>query len=554
MRKILALFMIANISFCGAIAVGPVRSFATDINKSVVVERAEDTYQEYQSPDELQGYNDNEQDYLNQDNIDNGDDGRDVEVYRAEDDEFAEESMTFDDSDFQKALEDVIAEMPPDNAEGAGAILELSQDELFEGYVEGIFYPEEETEEGFPLLGAAYGTASTSALTGYSITMYQKLRSIVKSIAAGNRTRTDNIQLTLSSSAYQQIKAQWKNIAAYVYVDCPFDCYWWDRSSSYSGRKNGDNIFFTFSLPVNSSYQLSTYSLNPTKVQSAKKAAANAKKIAAEATGSDYDKLLYFANKICELAEYNYDAYTSSETVWDAYRMVWIFDGNKNTKTVCEGYALAFQYLCDNAKLFHAKSRYVSGNVAQTGGSGSHAWNVVTYNGKNYFVDVTHGDIMDDNSMDLQHFMRGATGSVSSGYTIKLVYDYSHPSKKYTYDDRTKTLYSTRLLELESKDAVNADNGTANTYVDQEEAQADSVTYKDGDSIGNISSSSSRTSTTSGNSGKSSVKKSSSSSKKTSRKSSTKKTTKKKSTKKKSTKKKSAAKKSSKKKSSKKKK
>lgn len=53
---------------------------------------------------------------------------------------------------------------------------------------------------------------------------------------------------------------------------------------------------------------------------------------------------------------------------------------------VCQAYALLFQRLMDEAGV---TSKYITGITAQ---NVSHAWNVVTIDGKTYHVDVTYGD------------------------------------------------------------------------------------------------------------------------------------------------------------------
>ena len=52
---------------------------------------------------------------------------------------------------------------------------------------------------------------------------------------------------------------------------------------------------------------------------------------------------------------------------------------------ICQGYALAYMYLCKKANLY---CRFVTGNVDDNETSG-HAWNLVKINKGTYFVDLS---------------------------------------------------------------------------------------------------------------------------------------------------------------------
>ncbi len=59
-------------------------------------------------------------------------------------------------------------------------------------------------------------------------------------------------------------------------------------------------------------------------------------------------------------------------------------------QSVCAGYASAYQYLAERLGI---PVIYVSGELLKEDGSSEgHAWNIVTLDGQNYYVDVTNGD------------------------------------------------------------------------------------------------------------------------------------------------------------------
>jgi hypothetical protein len=79
----------------------------------------------------------------------------------------------------------------------------------------------------------------------------------------------------------------------------------------------------------------------------------------------------------------DYDPYSA----YDSQTMTSVF---LNQRSVCAGYARAFQYLCKRAGL---DCIYVTGTAAADDGTvEGHAWNMVRINGQYYWCDVTWGD------------------------------------------------------------------------------------------------------------------------------------------------------------------
>ena len=108
--------------------------------------------------------------------------------------------------------------------------------------------------------------------------------------------------------------------------------------------------------------------------------------VAAVANESDYNKLKYLYEWII-----NWTEYQENECDQD-YTGVFLLK-----KSICAGYARAFQYLCKKAGL---KCTTVRGQTNE-----SHAWNLVELNGKYYWVDVTWGDpVNDDGSQTLVYY------------------------------------------------------------------------------------------------------------------------------------------------------
>jgi hypothetical protein len=164
----------------------------------------------------------------------------------------------------------------------------------------------------------------------------------------------------------------------------------------------------------------------------------------------DEEKLTAYKDAICELTEYNEKAAENAETPYgDPWQMIYVFDGDASTNVVCEGYAKAFQYLCDQSKFEDETVRCytVSGTMYSIGADGisggAHMWNIVTLGGENYLVDVTNSD-EDTIGVNGGLFLAEGRGNVRGGYTF-------YPDgywTKYVYDAEMLELYDASVLRL----------------------------------------------------------------------------------------------------------
>ena len=112
--------------------------------------------------------------------------------------------------------------------------------------------------------------------------------------------------------------------------------------------------------------------------------------------------------------------------------------GANEKKVVCEGYAKAFQYLCELAAIPGVKCYSVTGTMS----GGNHMWNVVEVGNARYLVDVTN---CDDNPTN--------GGSVSIGYPKNLFMKVTTGSGGTTYDfsfsgQTVRYVYGTDMEDL----------------------------------------------------------------------------------------------------------
>ena len=333
--------------------------------------------------------------------------------------------------------------------------------------------------------------------------LYEQLNSQISAVAAGTATSTKFTLRELSWTSVDAFKASLKKVLNCIITDHPENLYWWGRIQSYSQSTTPTSVTLTVDKmfantsgeseeiavnvqqpdgSVKSETRIVYYSTDSTKVQTASAAIAKADAIISRhANEDDYTKLKSYKEEICELVTYNNDALnagSSSEYEFgeNAWQIIYVFDGIDTTNVVCEGYAKAFQYLCNRSTFTNPKIACytVTGQMAGGTGAGGHMWNVVTMDdGKNYLVDVTNCDLsgsLDDGRRydsflpkgTTTLFLVGATsGNVNSGYTVHQPkvdlpdsggYYLTEHDITFAYDADTLATYPTSVLTLESTD------------------------------------------------------------------------------------------------------
>ncbi|MBP0963770.1 MAG: DUF4214 domain-containing protein [Oscillospiraceae bacterium] len=162
---------------------------------------------------------------------------------------------------------------------------------------------------------------------------------------------------------------------------------------------------------------------------------------AASAYSSNYEKLKFFAEYLCDNVTYNWTAANSNtgDNCWNAYGSL------INGSGVCESYAEAFKLLCD------AISVPCTIVVSKT-----HEWNIVYMNGAWYYVDVTWMDNYEVTGMyDYNWFMTGTSYAsdtdhvLSSAAVLKNVNFIKYPtisSSPYVYTPSSGPSESDELI------------------------------------------------------------------------------------------------------------
>jgi hypothetical protein len=247
-----------------------------------------------------------------------------------------------------------------------------------------------------------------------------------------------------------KIAYDWNTIVNYLLADCPFELYWYDKTASascynggYSGTKDTMTLTGapTFSFTVAGDYAGSgEYVTDSNRIQAAKTASERAMAIVEEYAGkSDREKLEAYKNVIISLVSYNVEAAGSNyqNGYGDPWQLIYVFDDNAETNVVCEGYAKAFQYLCNlstftgNIKCYTVTGEISGSTVNGTNNASAHMWNIVTIDNESYLVDITNYDKCGlGENCDL--FLAGTEEhSESNAYTFSV----GKGSLTYTYDD-----------------------------------------------------------------------------------------------------------------------
>ncbi len=346
-------------------------------------------------------------------------------------------------------------------------------EELFEGYLTQLFYPETAV--------STFGTSGRARLNAAGKAYYDALKPELKKIAAGERTSTS---ITIDPRTLPNVKSYYtyeevgfgnnpdagltaiktdflanidlESLYTALLSDMPYEMYWHDKLAGiqlfYLPVSDSRGVTFldlTFYFFISSPYAVEDFTVDPSRARSAATALDNAHAILAENSGkSDYQKLLAYADAICALTDYNIPAAENDGALYytdcNPWQLIYVFDGDPSTQVVCEGYSKAFQYLCDNADFKNGTASYL---VSGWMDGGAHMWNIVTYNGKNYLVDVTNSDAGRAPDFGKGFFLAGGTGTVSGGYNFYFRGEYI----LYQYDPDTLNLWDDAgILQLSS--------------------------------------------------------------------------------------------------------
>ena len=396
--------------------------------------------------------------------------------------EMDEAAMTAVAEEGEDELEETeLAELVSDPPEPESLIVDVDMpDNLLDGYADkelGSLLPQR------PVLRAPKNVGGN--LSGYSSILYQEHKSVISQIAAGQREST---VISIPAETLLDGKIIWtaeelgvdplvvdgainstpifnslyvkigiRSVLTALLLDCPYEMYWYDKTIGIKyqfdtglAKVSGQDAIkvrgnFVVSYTVASKYQKGgAYVMDTALGQQVQSAVSTAKGIVSTASSySLLDKLNHYRQRICDLVSYNSAAASGGVAYGNPWQLIWVFDDNSDTNVVCEGYAKAFQYLCDLSNIGIATCYTVTGQMAHGTGAGNHMWNIVTMpDGKNYLVDITNCDAGSVGNPD-KLFLKGCGGAYPN---------YNCCGVSYSYDQSTLSTFSENDLMLSATD------------------------------------------------------------------------------------------------------
>ena len=364
---------------------------------------------------------------------------------------------------------------------------DYTEAELLEGYLYSIsgLYD-----------GAAAFHAPRKPLNDVTLPVYNALVEKIKGVAAGTITDTVfnlGVLITWTEDNFDN-HAPFSNLNDFVNAaskkakgldsqalmnrllsQMPFELYWFDKtyqvgetlsfsvgysiSASSSNNAYRADVSFTVKMIVSKDYApfdtSGGYAVDSDKIGKINTAVANANQVVTDNTGkTDYEKLVAYREKICELVSYNDDATASGYPYGDPWQLIYVFDGDDSTNVVCEGYSKAFKYLCDlSAFSDDITCSLVTGTMAGGTGTGNHMWNIVAIGSSNYLVDVTNCDTGTVGVLDKLFLCGAAETEAGKIYT-------AHVGSGVTYEYGDETISNFFPAELTLSPTAYTPSGT----------------------------------------------------------------------------------------------
>ena len=282
--------------------------------------------------------------------------------------------------------------------------------------------------------------------------------------SAFNSQNTIRIQ---NEDAWDTVKdyISFSTITAGLLNACPLDMFWYQGALHSNGADNyshpGLDVAFVcsydsgtkkvtihtiiFEFKVASAFKgANDYTISSDAIAKAKTAKANADAIINENKNkSDIDKLIAYKNAIANSATF-FDTDSAGEGGGIEWQMIPVFDNNSSTSAVSDGYAKAFQYLCDNTTF--KNSNIFAITAFGLGWTGYHTWNIVHMDdGKNYIVDI----LLEKDQKNSAYFLGGATYSAN-----ERAYKIVGGDAGYTFSGDTLDFYSEYTVYSTTKYAI----------------------------------------------------------------------------------------------------
>ncbi len=389
-----------------------------------------------------------------------------------------------------------------------------TNDELLEAYLEQNIFEENVSDE-VEYTEETYDAMAGTALTNMDRRIYFACLPKIKAVSCGEQTSTvfeftpEELGLEFSewtaeelgvetvlmdgnivpSDAYNALlekegaKMNDLKVLHALLDNHAYEMYWFEKTIGINISRFGvravyhdgvPSIYlsgnYTIRFTVADDYKKDTYETDPAVINTIQSIPDKVKEVVDRHAGEDdLTKLDSYRQEIIDMTDYNEDALNNPQKgIINPWQLIWVFDGDPNTKVVCEGYSKAFQYLCELSEFQNGvNSTIASGPLTFDGKSGPHMWNIVTMeDGEHYIADITNCDEGMAGMYD-RLFMVGGEKLEDGSYRV------TYPEKQignliyyggtiiYTYNEGTLNAYEgMNVLNIADHNYVKSQNVT----------------------------------------------------------------------------------------------
>ena len=193
--------------------------------------------------------------------------------------------------------------------------------------------------------------------------------------------------------------------------------FWYTGGFSYSfSRMTFENNGTVVLEPIYYEYVSALYN-SKSQHSELEKAVKNVASLARSHSSNDYERIMFVHDYLIENAIYDHDALKeyyktshnpSCEYIFSAYGCL------VNKKTVCSGYAKAFQLILQELGY---ECSYVTGDAGE-----AHGWNCVYLDGEGYYVDVTWDDYDLEHETPMYNYAFITSNALSRTHTVDMLF------------------------------------------------------------------------------------------------------------------------------------
>ncbi len=262
-----------------------------------------------------------------------------------------------------------------------------------------------------------------------TVAYYDQLTDFQKSIYDAILEPIGNAEknITLTSVDIDKFDTECLTVTTALQYDHP-EYFWFTGGYSYKATQSLINESGEISFePMYYSYASGIFDAKD-KFQRLKNAVTDVATLARQHSSDAYERIIFVHDYLIKNAQYDHDALDEYSNTWHSPSCEYIFSAYGclvNKKTVCSGYAKAFQLIMQELGY---DCSYVTGYAGE-----SHGWNCVYINGEGYYIDVTWDDLDLEDETPLYDYALITEDALTKTHTVDM---------PFVAPDCTETLYN----------------------------------------------------------------------------------------------------------------